>query len=124
MVAIPERELGDGIIERVRTVRDIRRALNGLGKYYPLHLLGTGNPITMIALAAAGADCFDGLEWCRTVVDYEHLTLFHFQHFDFFRELYSTRLQLEIRKIIEDREATYPAQVASYNLDFFTDLTN
>lgn len=123
MVAIPERELGDGLIERVRTVRAIRGALNGLGRYYPLHLLGTGNPITIIALAAAGADSFDGLEWCRTVVDYENWTLFHFQHFDCFREIYSSRLQLEIRKIIEDKEATYAAQVASYNLDFFTDLT-
>ncbi|MBW1702384.1 MAG: hypothetical protein JRJ50_09725 [Deltaproteobacteria bacterium] len=123
MVAIPERELGDGLIERVRTVRGVRSALNGLGRYYPLHLLGTGNPITMIALAAAGADSFDGLEWCRTVADYEDGTLFHFQHLDCFREKYSSRLQLKIRKIIENEEATYTAQVASYNLDFFTDLT-
>lgn len=123
MVAIPERELGDGLIERVRTVRDIRNALNGLGKYYPLHLLGTGNPITMIALAAAGADSFDGLEWCRTVADYDDGTLYHFQHFDCFREKYSSRLQLKIQKIVENEDATYTAQVASYNLDFFTDLT-
>mgnify|MGYP003968740789 CR=1 FL=1 len=123
MVAIPERELGDGLIARVRTVRDIRNALNGLGRYYPLHLLGTGNPITMIALAAAGADSFDGLEWCRTVADYDDGTLFHFQHFDCFREKYFSRVQLNIRKIIENEEATYTAQVASYNLDFFTDLT-
>ena len=123
MVAIPERELGDGLIERVRTVRAIRSALNGLGKYYPLHLLGTGNPITMIALAAAGADSFDGLEWCRTVADYDDGTLYHFQHFDCFRKEYSSRLQLNIRKIIENEEATYTAQVASYNLDFFTDWT-
>ena len=123
MVAIPERELGDGLIERVRTVRGIRSALNDLYRYYPLHLLGTGNPITMVALAAAGADSFDGLEWCRTVVDYDNWTLFHFQHFDCFRELYSSRLQMEIRKIIEDKEATYAAQVAIYNLDFFSYLT-
>lgn len=123
MIAIPERELGDGLIERVRTVRNIRKTLNSIGKYYPLHLLGTGNPITMIALAAAGADSFDGLEWCRTVADYEDGTLFHFQHFDCFREKYSSRLQLKIKKIISDSEATYTAQVASYNIDFFTDLT-
>ena len=71
MLAIPERELGDGLLARAQTVQRIRKALNALGKYYPLHLLGTGNPLSLIALATAGADSFDGLEWCRTVADYE-----------------------------------------------------
>lgn len=124
MVAIPERELGDGLIERVRTVRDIRKALNSLGKYYPLHLLGTGNPISMIAFAAAGADSFDGLEWCRTVADYNSGYLFHFQQFDFFSDHYLSHLQShEIRSIIQDPQASYVARVASYNLDFFNDWT-
>lgn len=124
MVAIPERELGDGLVERVRTVRDIRKALNNLGKYYPLHLLGTGNPISMIAFAAAGADSFDGLEWCRTVADYNSGNLFHFQHFDFFSDHYLSRLQShEIRSIIKNPQASYVARVASYNLDFFNDWT-
>lgn len=124
MIAIPERELGDGLVERFRTVKEIRNALNRLGKYYPLHLLGTGNPISIIALAAAGADSFDGLEWCRTVVDYDNGNLFHFQHFDCFRERYLTRLQSDICKsIIQNPEASYCARVASYNMDFFTDWT-
>ncbi len=123
MIAIPERELGDGLIERVRTVLTIRKELDSLHKYYPLHLLGTGNPFTIIALAAAGADSFDGLEWCRTVVDYDRWTLFHFQHFDFFKEIYKSRLKLETQKIIENNKATYAAKVTIYNLDFFNDLT-
>jgi len=124
MVAIPERELGDGLVERVRTVRDIRKALNTLGIYYPLHLLGTGNPISMIAFAAAGADSFDGLEWCRTVADYNSGNLFHFQHFDFFSDHYLSRVQShEIRSIIKDPQASYIARVVSYNLDFFNDWT-
>jgi queuine/archaeosine tRNA-ribosyltransferase len=122
MVAIPERELGDGLIERFKSVRDIRRALNELGKYYPIHLLGTGNPISMIAFAAAGADSFDGLEWCRTVADYNNGHMFHFQHFDCFNEQYLSRIQSpEIRKIITDPGASYVARVACYNLDFFND---
>lgn len=124
MIAIPERELGDGLINRVMTVREIRKALNNLGKYYPLHLLGTGNPISMIAFAAAGADSFDGLEWCRTVADYNNGYLFHFQHFDFFSDYCLSRLQShEIRRIIENPQASYVARVASYNLDFFNDWT-
>jgi len=85
LLAVPERALGDGILERTRSVRKIRKALDELGFYCPLHLLGTGNPISIIAYSIAGADSFDGLEWCQTVVDHETAFLFHFQHWDFLR---------------------------------------
>lgn len=124
MLAIPERELGDGLRERARTVRDIRKALNVLGKYYPLHLLGTGNPLSMIALAAAGADSFDGLEWCRTVADYPTGHLFHFQQFECFEQTCLHRVQDQrIRLIIENLTATYAFRTLAYNVDFFKDWT-
>ncbi len=124
MVAIPERELGDGLRERTRTVRDIRKALNKLGKYYPLHLLGTGNPLSMIALAAAGADSFDGLEWCRTVPDYENGHLFHFQQFECFSQACLHRVRDQsIRRLIENANAPYAIRTLSYNVDFFKDWT-
>ena len=85
LVAVPERALGDGIVARTRTVRNIRSSLNELGFYCPLHLLGTGNPLSIIAYAMAGADCFDGLEWCQTVVDHSTGKLCHYQHWDLFR---------------------------------------
>lgn len=124
MVAIPERELGDGLLERTRTVRDIRKALDHLDKYYALHLLGTGNPLSMIALAAAGADSFDGLEWCRTVADYEKGFLFHFQQFEFFGQACLHKIQDHgIRSLIEDPKASYILKALAYNLDFFKDWT-
>lgn len=86
LLAVPERALGEGIVARTRSVRKIRRALDELGFYCPLHLLGTGNPLSIIAYAMAGADSFDGLEWCQTVVDHKTGMLFHFQQWDFFRE--------------------------------------
>ena len=86
MIAVPERALGEGILARARTVRQIRRALDSLGVYCPLHLLGTGNPLSMATYAMAGGDSFDGLEWCQTVVDHVTGQLFHFQHWDLFRE--------------------------------------
>ncbi|HEY1265194.1 MAG TPA: toll/interleukin-1 receptor domain-containing protein, partial [Terriglobales bacterium] len=85
LVAIPERELGDGILTRARTVFLIRRALDELGYYQSLHLLGTGNPLTIAILAAVGADSFDGLEWCRTVADSQSGRLYHMQQYDLFR---------------------------------------
>ena len=84
-LAVPERELGEGILERTRTVRRIREALNSLGVYCALHLLGTGNPLSIIAYALAGADSFDGLEWCQTVVDHQSGRLLHFQQWDLIR---------------------------------------
>lgn len=86
LLAVPERALGEGIVARTSSVRRIRRALNELGFYCPLHLLGTGNPISIIAYAIAGADSFDGLEWCQTVVDHETGFLLHFQQWDFVRK--------------------------------------
>lgn len=86
VLAVPERALGDGIVARAEAVRRIRKALDGLGIYCPLHLLGTGNPLSIAVYAMAGADSFDGLEWCQTVVDHETGKLFHFQQWDLFKD--------------------------------------
>lgn len=86
MLAVPERCLGKGVFARARKVSEIRSALNATGKYVVLHLLGTGNPISLAIYTMAGADSFDGLEWCQTVVDHETATLFHFSHADFFQK--------------------------------------
>ena len=124
MLAIPERELGNGLLERAKTVRDIRKALNARGKYFPLHLLGLGNPLSMIALAAAGADSFDGLEWCRTVADYHSGHLFHFQQFECFEQACLHRVQNQsIRRLIENPKASYTLKTLAYNADFFSDWT-
>lgn len=86
LLAVPERALGEGIAARTRSIRQIRQALDALGFYCPLHLLGTGNPISIIAYTMAGADSFDGLEWCQTVVDHKTALLLHFQQWDFVRD--------------------------------------
>ena len=85
LVAVPERELGEGIVERMCTVRRLRESLDSSGSYVVLHLLGTGNPVSIIAYTLAGADTFDGLEWCQTIVDHDSGRLTHFEHWDFFR---------------------------------------
>lgn len=84
MIAIPERELGNGIAARAGTVYEIRSAIDAVAPATVLHLLGTGNPLSVLIYAAAGADTFDGLEWCRTIVDHETARLYHFHQFDFF----------------------------------------
>ena len=32
----------------------------------------------------AGAQSFDGLDWCQTVVDYQNADLHHYQHIDLY----------------------------------------
>ncbi len=86
LLAIPERELGNGIIERSRTLLNIRKALDKTGQYYPIHLLGTGNPLSILIYSICGADSFDGLEWCQTTVDHNTSLLYHFQQRELFEE--------------------------------------
>lgn len=86
MVAVPERELGDGILERAQTTSRLRAALNRAGYYCHLHLLGTGSPLSILVYAKCGADSFDGLEWCQTCVDHKTAVLHHFHQLDFFSD--------------------------------------
>jgi queuine/archaeosine tRNA-ribosyltransferase len=119
MIAIPERELGSGILVRAHMVYSIRRALDELGFYQPLHLLGTGNPLTVAILSAVGADSFDGLEWCRTVADSETGWLYHLQQYDLFAwqsEEYASPL---VREAVTSEKIEYSGKVVFHNLDFF-----
>lgn len=84
MIAVPERRLGNGVIERARAVQAIRCELDKLERYVAIHLLGTGNPISIALYTAIGADSFDGLEWCQTVVDHDTALLYHLSQADFF----------------------------------------
>ena len=110
LLAVPERELGEGIVERTRTVKRIREALDTLEVYCPLHLLGTGNPLSIIAYSLAGADSFDGLEWCQTVVDHQTGRLLHFQQWDLIRH------QTEWG---QNRSLPYIQSVLMHNLVFY-----
>lgn len=109
MIAIPERELGDGIIARAITVAKIREALNKAGQYYPIHLLGTGNPLSIMVYVMNGADSFDGLEWCQTTVNYENALLYHFQQ----RELFGHQSEYDSLNI------PYIQATLAHNLEFY-----
>jgi len=62
IIAIAERELGDGILEGAKKMIEIRRAVNAANENVCIHLLGTGNPLSLLIYAACGADTFDGLD--------------------------------------------------------------
>jgi len=112
MVAVPERELGSGIYERAASVRRISVALSSVTPCPRLHLLGTGNPLSLLVFAACGAGSFDGLEWCQTCADHTTGRLYHFQHYDFFS--YQTPLGAT-------PELSFPAAALAHNLIFFSE---
>lgn len=122
IIAVPERELGDGICKKASTVINIRAALNKLDRYQPIHILGTGNPLSILILSAAGADFFDGLEWCRTVAERETGFLFHHQQIDFFMRQSSENARFQIvREAMKENGASISLKMGLHNLDFFHD---
>lgn len=112
MVSIPERILGDGLLERVKTVTNLRRELNKLDNYTFIHLLGTGNPFSLLLFSLAGADSFDGLEWCQTTVNSETALLYHFQQ----RELINDNCTF-----CKNGEFDYNLTTLGHNLTFYND---
>lgn len=107
MLAVAERRLGDGVIDRARSVLAIRNALNQLDRYVAVHLLGTGNPISIALYSAMGADSFDGLEWCQTVVDHNTGLLYHLSQADFFAkqtEWFEAGLSFQARTLVHNLE--------------------
>jgi queuine/archaeosine tRNA-ribosyltransferase len=117
VIAVPERELGNGLIERAKSVRAIRNALNELAWYQPLHLLGTGNPWSIAVLSAAGADLFDGLEWCRTIANDENGLLYHFQHYDLFRYQARVAKSPATKRSVDNQKVHFAARVGLHNLE-------
>ncbi|WP_151448731.1 hypothetical protein [Lacisediminimonas profundi] len=109
MLAVAERRLGNGVIDRARAVVAIRNELDKLGRYVALHLLGTGNPISIALYSAMGADSFDGLEWCQTVVDHETALLYHLSQADFF-----TR-----QTAWSEAGLSFQARTLAHNLEFY-----
>lgn len=120
IIAVPERELGPGIASRVKTMRRIRKELDKLSFYQPVHLLGTGNPRGIALLVSAGADSFDGLEWCRFAVNHKNGSLDHFQHLDLIKAEADRSPLLDV--VDADEGIGYPGKVAFYNLEYYAEF--
>lgn len=110
IIAVPERELGFGIFERARTVKAIREELDKTEVPIPLHLLGTGNPISILIYSVCGADMYDGLEWCKNIVNPKTGNLLHFSQRDL--------IECDC-KACESKDVSYPFQVMAHNLNFY-----
>ena len=110
IISVPERELGYSIFERAKTVKEIRDELNKSKYPIPLHLLGTGNPISILVYSVCGADMYDGLEWCKNVVNPDTGHLFHFVQ----KDLIDCNC-----KACKSKDTLYPFKTMAHNLNFY-----
>ena len=84
-VAVAERDCGDSIIKQARTVHRIRNLLDSGEKCNHsriLHLLGCGDPLSILLFTYAGANSFDSLDWIKRACDPDRLRLIDFSHLD------------------------------------------
>jgi hypothetical protein len=116
-IAIPERELGEGLIQKRLLTKKITSKLAEKGRKTGLHILGCGNPLSFAVLADAGIAMADGLEWCRTLVGPNFL-LHHFQHAELFPEPISN-VYNPTADVIRDASPHYLTLTLSRNLHAF-----
>ncbi len=74
-IAIREKECGFTIFERARTIRKIRKIINEKGNEHVLHILGTGDPLSIALYSYCGADSFDSTDWYTSTLDVKTVTL-------------------------------------------------
>lgn len=110
MIAVPERALGEDIFSRAKAVKAIRQELGMLDRYVSIHLLGTGNPISIAIYTMQGADSFDGLEWCQTVVDHKSGFLHHYSHSEFFKQ----------QTVWADYGLSFHVRTLAHNLEYYS----
>lgn len=109
-VAVPERELGSSIFERAQTVKNIRVELDKTGKLIPLHILGTGNPLSILIYTICGADTYDALDWSSTFIDPNTGQSYHFSQKDL------ANCNCEACRM---KNVPYDYQVMAHNLIFY-----
>jgi queuine/archaeosine tRNA-ribosyltransferase len=110
-VAITERESGNGLSDVAENLRTVSAAIGGKA---PLHLLGAGNPKSILLYASCGVHSFDGLDWCQTVADPDTVTMHHSKHL----ELY------EATESPDRATGNYHLRLLAHNLTFFSEWTN
>lgn len=82
IVAIPERDCGEDIITKVKTIQKVRRILNQSNKDIVLHVLGCGKPLSLLLFSYYGADMFDSLDWIKYTIDPSNLSINDFSYLE------------------------------------------
>jgi len=109
IIGVTERELGYDLFERAENLKNIRASLDDKERDVVIHLLGTGNPISLLVYSLCGADFFDALEWCTTVARPDNGHLYHFAQ----GNIFNCRCKACMSKV------EYPLKTMGHNLIFY-----
>ncbi len=117
-IAVAERDCGYNVLERAETISQIRRRLNENNKETLLHILGCGNPLSMLLFSYCGADTFDSLDWIKYAInpDPSSLLVNDFSH------LPLLNCKCRICADPKRKNADYLEKVLLHNLSFYQDF--
>lgn len=66
ILGVTEKEIGPSIISRMKTIAQLRLAMDHAGlRQVPIHVFGGLDPMSVCLYFIAGAEIFDGLTWLR-----------------------------------------------------------
>ena len=82
MIAIPEKDCGKTIENKITTIKKIRKIMSKNNPTNILHILGCGNPLSIAMYAFAGADSFDSNDWSRWIINPKTLQLMDQSHIE------------------------------------------
>lgn len=75
IIGVTEKEIGNSVLDRMKNIAKLRRALTAAGMDIPIHIFGSLDTISTPMYFLAGADIFDGLTWLRFAF-HEGLTIY------------------------------------------------
>jgi queuine/archaeosine tRNA-ribosyltransferase len=119
IIAIPERDCGEGILERAQTIVEVRKILDKNDDTSLLHVLGCGNPLSILLYSFCGADIFDSLDWYEHVINQNTSTINDFSHLELFN--CQCRACSFLAKRTRSIKGEYMDSVLLHNLFFYQD---
>lgn len=75
VIGVTEKEIGNSLVDRMKNIAKLRRALDKVNLDIPIHVFGSLDTISTPMYFVAGADIFDGLTWLRFAF-HEGLTIY------------------------------------------------
>jgi queuine/archaeosine tRNA-ribosyltransferase len=82
IIAVPDRDCGNTLTERARTILRLQETIRRKDSTRVLHILGCGNPVSMALYAYCGADTFDSLEWSSLTIERNELRIGDFSQLE------------------------------------------
>lgn len=116
-IALPERDCGKSVLERAETIVEIRKVLNSNDHRNLLHILGCGNPLSMLLFSYCGADSFDSLDWVKSLFNPTTLSTNDFSHLELLD------CKCPVCTEISYKDAEYSEKTLLHNLLFYKNFS-